>query len=514
MRTPIQKVLLIQPPAFTNRAKDDHHPYPPLGLGYVASYLEKHGFEVRIIDAFVEGWDVEDVVRTDRLRVGLPFDEIERRVRAYQPDLVGVSSMFTVQSRNAHAIYELVKRVDPEIVTVAGGNHATATAAESLNDHNLDFVILGEGEVALVDLIRVLDAGGPLAGTKALAYRDGDRAVVSPDRNFIDDLDELPFPARHLLPMEKYIKAGLSHGGYLRRGRYTPVLTSRGCPAKCTFCSISIVSGRKYRFRSPQNVVEELQQVIRDYGIEEVLFEDDNLTLNIPRAEKLFDAMIEADLGLIWNTPNGVAAFALTPTLIEKMKRAGCYRINLAIESGNEDVLRNIIKKPLKLERVAPLVQHVRKVGIEVGAFLVVGMPGETLAQVRDSFRFVKNLKIFTPHVSIATPYPGTEMYELCVEKGYLVPGFSYDNLSIQYANIRTPDWTPQELEAVFEREQFLLRLHQYVRDPVALLRVMAGQVRRDPLGFAGTAARRVRMLAGEVVTRVRSRAAAIVATR
>lgn len=491
----IRKVLLIQPPAFTNRAKDDYHPYPPLGLAYVAAYLEKQNIEVRIIDAFVEGWDREEVVRADRLRVGLSFDEIERRVREFQPDLVGVSSMFTVQSRNAHAVYELVKRVDPRIITVAGGNHATATAAESLQDRNLDYVVLGEGEVVLADLIRVLEAGGPVAGTKAVAYRDGDRTVVSPDRNFIDDLDELPFPARHLLPMDKYIKAGLSHGGYLRRGRYTPVLTSRGCPAKCTFCSISIVSGRKYRFRSPQNVVEELQQVIRDYGIEEVLFEDDNLTLNIPRAEKLFDAMIEANLNLVWNTPNGVAAFALTPLLIDKMKAAGCYRINLAIESGNEEVLRNVIKKPLKLERVPPLVHHARKVGIEVGAFLVVGMPGETLDQVRDSFRFVKNLKIFTPHVSIATPYPGTEMYELCVEKGYLLPGFSYDNFSIQYANIQTPDWTPQELQAVFEREQFLLRLHRYVRSPRILLAAVTESFRRDPRHFVGKLLTRIGMM-------------------
>jgi magnesium-protoporphyrin IX monomethyl ester (oxidative) cyclase len=220
-----------------------------------------------------------------------------------------------------------------------------------------------------------------------------------------------------------------------------------------------------------------------------------SLTLNVKRAEGLFDRMIEARLDLIWNTPNGVAAFALTPSLMEKMKAAGCYRINLAIESGNEEVLKNIIKKPLKLERVPPLVQHARKIGLEVGAFLVAGMPGETLEQIRDSFRFVKKLKIFTPHVSIATPYPGTEMYQLCKDRGYLPQAFSYDNLSIQYANIRTPDWTPEELKALVDQEQFLLRLHHYLRNPNVLLRVAIEHLRRNPLAFLAKTIHRAGML-------------------
>jgi magnesium-protoporphyrin IX monomethyl ester (oxidative) cyclase len=403
--------------------------------------------------------------------------------------------MFTVQNRNAHRTYEVVKRVDPGIITVAGGNHATATAEETLSDRNLDFVVLGEGEEVLHRLIQAIESGGDFRKVRAIGFREGRSVVVSRERNFVDDLDVFPFPARHLLPMERYFEIGLSHGGYLRRERYTPFVTSRGCPARCTFCSISIVSGRRYRYRSPGNVVEELRQVVRDYGIQEILFEDDNLTLNVKRAEAVFDRMIEANLGLIWNTPNGVAAFALTPSLMDKMKAAGCYQINVAIESGSEEVLKNVIKKPLKLERIPPLVDHARRIGLDVGAFLVAGMPGETLEQVRESFRFVRRLKIFTPHLSIATPYPGTEMYRLCKEKGYLLPGFSYDNLSIQFANIQTPDWTPEELKALVDREQFLLRLRHYFRNPKALLGVAFEHLRRGPVTFLSRAFRRAGML-------------------
>lgn len=495
MGNTIRKVMLIQPPAFTNLRKDDCHPYPPLGLAYLAAYLERHGLEVRILDAFVEGWEIEEPVRQDRIRVGLPFEEVERRVRDFGPDLVGVASTFTVQSRNAHRIYELVKRVGREIVTVAGGNHATATAEETLLDRNLDFVVLGEGEVALYEIIQAIQSGGDLHAVRAIGFRDGQSVVVSRERNFVENLDVLPFPARHLLPMERYFRIGISHGGYLRGARYTPLLTSRGCPARCTFCTVSIVSGRRYRYRSPTNVVDELEQLVRDYEIEEILFEDDNLTLNVKRAEALFDRMIEAKLDLIWNTPNGVAAFALTPSLMEKMKGAGCYRINLAIESGNEEVLKNIIKKPLKLERVPPLVQHARKIGLEVGAFLVAGMPGETLEQIRDSFRFVKRLRIFTPHVSIATPYPGTEMYQICKERGYLPQDFTYDDYLTQYAHIRTPDWTAEELQVLVDREQFCLRVHHYLRNPRILLRVAIEHLRRNPLAFLAKAIHRAGML-------------------
>jgi len=381
MSCKIKKVLLLTSPVSTFRDALDINPLPPLGLAYLAAVLEAKGIEVKIVDSLVEGWNERVFLDENTMRIGLSFDKIEDIIRDFNPDIVGVNNLFTKQRDNVHRIYALAKGIDKSIITIAGGAHPTVLPELALSDNNLDYVVLGEGEQSILDLVDVIEGNKDLSILDGVGYKKNGETKIIPKTKFIDDLDSLPFPARHLLNMDKYFGLKASHGE--RKTKFfSPIITSRGCPAQCTFCSAHKVWGRKFRYRSAANVVSELKELKYQYGIKEVMFEDDNLTLDIARAEKIFDGMMAEDLNLKWDTPNGVAVWTLNEPLIDKMKASGCYRLNFAIESGNQYVLDNIIKKPVDLKKVKPLVNYARKVGLEVGIYLVMGLPQETEKQM------------------------------------------------------------------------------------------------------------------------------------
>jgi len=240
--------------------------------------------------------------------------------------------------------------------------------------------------------------------------------------------------------MEDYFKYNRPHGSSSRYRRSTPLITSRGCPAKCTFCSIHTVWGRRFRPRSPQNVMGELFFLKEKYGIREIQIEDDNLTLDKTRAHALLDQIIDSKLDMSFTTPNGIAVWALDGPLLEKLRKAGFYRLTLAVESGNEEVLTKIIRKPLKLDHVREIVPIAKSLGFELDTFYVVGFPGETKEQIRETFRFANSLDVDNAKFFVATPYPGTELYQIAKEKRYLARDFDFHrNLSFTKGQISTP---------------------------------------------------------------------------
>lgn len=454
----VKKVLLFIPPAFTFKDNVDINPLPPLGLGYLGAVLEQHDVEVKIVDCLVEGWHVREEVTHNIIRVGLPFKYIEDIIASFHPDVVGVNNLFTKQRENAHHIYKLAKQVDPRIITIAGGAHPTVMPEMVMSDPNVDFAVIGEGENTIIRLIDVLEERDGIENIDGIGFRMQDRVVIKPKTKFTDNLDSLPFPARHLLNMGKYFGLKESHGPRIRE-RFSPIISSRGCPIGCTFCSFRKVGGNKFRARSPENVIAELKHLKAIYGIKEVMFEDDNLTLNKDRAKKIFDLMIAEQLNLVWDAPSGIAAFSLDEELIDKMKASGCQRLSLALESGSQYVLDNIIKKPVNLERAKSLARYAQHIGLEVHIFLVVGMPGETQEQIWESFKMAAELGVYNPSISVATPYPGSALYELCKEHGYFSPSFSLDDLCQSSYNISTPEWSANVLrDIVTAGKQYLLK--------------------------------------------------------
>lgn len=466
----IKRVLLIQPP-YTILKHEPKGSQAPLGLAYIAAVLEKN-YEVAILDAVAEGFNTESF-SSGLLTYGLTDKEIAQRIRDYAPDMVGVSCLFSTQLANAHRLCEIVKKINPGITTVMGGAHPSALPAKTLEDENIDYVIIGEGDFALAELIERLNAPMSLTDMDGIAFRSFGKIEVNPKAKYIENLDTLPFPARHLLPMDKYFSINRPHGTTSIRSPNTSIITSRGCPAKCVFCSIHSVWGDKFRARSPQNVLEEIEQLIRGYGIRELQFEDDNLTFNASRAKSIFREIKDAGFDIAWTTPNGVAAYALDDEMLELMKKSGCYRICLAVESGNEEVLHKIIRKPLKLSIIKPLIKKANELEIKVDAFFVVGFPGETKEQMSDTFNFANGIGAENVNFFMATPYPGTKLYEICKERGYLSENFSYEGLRVGQSSICTPEFTAAELERIVAREALKFRLKQLRKPSVFFDRVI-----------------------------------------
>jgi len=479
----IKKALLILPPVFTSTKVLDVNPLPPLGLAYIGAILEERGIEVKIFDALVEGWDQRVLVGEHTFRIGSSFDEIGSLIRDFQPDLVGVNNLFTTQRKNAHEVYRIAKSIAPKVITVAGGAHPTVMPELVLEDKNVDFVVLGEGENTFRDLLDALEGIKDLSVLDGIGFRLDGKVKIVPKTKFIENFEEFPFPARHLLNMEKYFGLEASHGMRMRK-RFSPIVTSRGCPARCSFCSAYRVWGRGFRVRSPENVLAEMRLMKEQFGIEEILFEDDNFTLDPKRAARILEMMVEEKLDFVWDTPNGVAAWTLTTDLIDKMKASGCWRLNFPIESGNPDVLKNIIRKPLNLRKIPRLIEHAHKIGLPAGMFFVIGMPGETEEQIWDSFRFARKLGVYNPHISIATPYPGTELYETCIENKYLREDFSLDDLFIRSFPISTEKISRERLKQVYEAGQRYL-FWNYLKDrPFEVLGKFFKKVFTNPMSI------------------------------
>ena len=480
MNRKIEKVLLFIPPAITFKDAVDVNPLPPLGLGYIGAVLENAGIEVKIVDCLMEGWDNRVKLDGNEIRIGLSFERIETIIRDYSPDMIGVNSLFTKQRDNAHKIYELAKKLDNNIITVAGGAHPTVLPELVLEDQNVDFVVIGEGEITIIDLVHAIAGEIDINNLDGIGFKENGHIVIIPKTKFIEDIDSIPFPARHLLNMKQYFGLKASHGTR-RRNRFSPIITSRGCPAKCTFCSAHRVWGKKFRQRSPENVIAELKELKEKYGIQEIMFEDDNLTANPKRADRIFDLMIEEKLDFVWDTPNGAAAFAMNENLIDKMKKSGCYKLNLALESGNQYVLDNVMNKPVKLERSKELIKYAQSIGLETNIYLIIGMPGETKEQIQDTFRLAREMETHMPHISIATPYPGSELYNICVEKNYLPDDFSLDDLYKRSFLISTENWTAEELRGIYNQGSRSLLMTGIKRHPLKYAKIVGKGLLNHP---------------------------------
>ncbi|MFH1063150.1 MAG: cobalamin-dependent protein [Candidatus Omnitrophota bacterium] len=476
----IKKILLIQPPCTINKSYTKEI-QPPLGLAYIAAVL-KDKFELKILDAAVEGWHTEVAVSKQEIRYGLSFAQIEEQIKAFAPDLVGISCLFSMQSRNAHLVAEIVKKVNSNIITVMGGAHPTVLAEKVMRDSAIDYVVIGEGEHTISKLLACINQKQDVSNIDGLAYRSDGKIMINPKTSFIQDLDALPFPARDLLPMEKYFKINMPHGVTTRRSPNTSMITSRGCPAECVFCAIHPIWGKKFRARSAENVISEIRHLIDTYGIKELQFEDDNLTFDKKRAMAIFQQIITENLDILWTTPNGVALWAMDEAMLLKMKQSGCYRLCLALESGDQEVLHKIINKPLDLQKAKHLISFAYKQGFETDAFFVIGFPGETKQQIKRTFSFGRGLEVSNVNYYIATPYPGTKLYEQCVKADYLVKDFDPESLGVKKGVIITSEFTPGELEKMVSQEKLLFYVLLLFKNPKAFYVKVIKRFIHDPV--------------------------------
>lgn len=464
----IKKVMLIKPPILiekTDTYEESYGAMIPLGLGYIAASLEERGFEVKILDAVVAGFEYKIHDHGIFFRVGLSWPAILQRVHAFAPDLIGISCMFTKNYRSAYSLAKLLREtVSNNVPLVAGGVHATVMPQHVLENSPFDFVLKGEAEESFLQLIYALN-GGPFGhlGTaqqdKVLELSQVDGLVYWHERvikenvkqHYASPLDILPYPAWHKMDVLKYAKINRPYGQvgtHPRQSPAYPIITTRSCKARCVFCETWKVMGPRVRLRQPRSVLCEIESLVDVYGCKELLILDDNILVDTDRAEELFDGLIGRNWGLTWKPMNGIALWSMNETLMYKMRDSGCYQVSLAVESGNKRVLKSIIGKPLDLDIVPKYVKLAKKLGFETIVLFVIGFPGESKEDIQDTIRFAEQLDADQVVFSIATPFPGTKLHDICKEKGY-IQDLDLERLRFGMASIETPDFTPDYLKKV-----------------------------------------------------------------
>lgn len=388
---------------------------PPLGLGYLSSLLKKNGVRTKIIDA---------------LQLKLSEDELVKIIKTEKPDAVGITCLTAFYEETISLSRQLKKA---SIKVIIGGVHPTFLPYQTLKDSKCDFVICGEGELPLLKL--ALNKFNP-AGIRGV-YHSGNLKGEKQKYDFAEppgDIDELPYPDWEEMDPRRYMQA--PHGFLVQHFPIGVVIATRGCPYECTFCSSPSFCNRKIRFRSPENIVSEIEYLVKNFRVKEIHFEDDNLTLKREHTEKLCKLIIEKGLKISWACPNGIRADKVDRDLIRLMKKSGCYFFSFGIESASPEILRNI-KKKISLDVIDKSIKIANKEGISTQGFFVFGLPGETKETINKTIEFARKTALSRAQFAILDVLPGSELWNTL--KGKFTPNWAKNSY-------KEPEWLPEGL--------------------------------------------------------------------
>ncbi len=391
------KILLVAPPGGYKTVI----PKPPLGLAYIAAYLEKNSsHDVKIIDMYSSG---------------MPRENLLDDIQAFSPGIVGFSSV-TPQINIAGSLAKTIKETcDKEICLVAGGPHPSTASERTLAENPyLDVAVFGEGEGTMLDLASVLDTGSSLSRVAGITYRENGSIKKNPNRPLIENIDDIPFPAWHKLDMKQYLDFN-----YLFNKKAFPIITSRGCTGRCTFCDAQGVWSGRLRMRSAPNIADEISALRSKYGVNHIVILDDNFTINRKRAELICSEIENRDLKISWECNGRVDR--VNREVLDMMRKAGCIYIAYGIESGSQEIL-DYTRKNITLEQIRTAVKATKESGMRVGGFFMMGFPPETEEHIKSTVDFIKELNLdWVSELSILVPYPGTEIYKVMKSEGLLI---------------------------------------------------------------------------------------------
>ncbi len=392
------KVLLIIPNLVGDKGKPTA---PSPGIAYIASFLLSHKHDVKIVD----------------MRIDKNILFLFNKIKDYDPDYVGVSFM-TKEYLKSYDLVNKIKREFPNKKLIIGGAHPSTIEERVLKETVADLAVMGEGEKCMLDLCNER----PLQEISGLIWRKEGKIIKNDRREFIADLDSLPFPAYDLFPMEEYIDKKI------------PIVSSRGCPYQCIYCAMKKILGAKWRSRSAENVYKEIEYWYnKGYSFFHIV--DDNFTLDLNRAEKICDLIIENNLLIKWDLRNGIRVDRVNEHLLYKMKKAGCFYLAFGIESFDPVVLKNM-KKGATREDAINAIKLVKKVGIPAGAFFMIGLPGDTPERFTETYNLAKSAGLEEVRFYNVIPFPETELFDYLVNtNAFLKQPEEYLNLSSKFLN-------------------------------------------------------------------------------
>lgn len=453
------KILLIFPPS-TIYGKDPSIPAVvlPLGLAYIAAYLEQNHYQVSILDARSLSRD-RVMLSCGKALYGLTDEEVRMEIERQAPDIIGVSCMYTAYSGDAHRVAKIAKGINRNVMVIFGGAYASTFPNLVLKDGNVDALVHGEGEETFLDLVKHAEKGQGYVGISGISFRDKQGSVIThPGRPLIADLDTIPFPARHLLDMDLY----LNHkpGFYTMRAPSATMITSRGCPNACIYCTIQSVWGnRKWRGRSPGSVVDEMEMLNKKYRIKEIYWMDDSAGTSKSRLAEICREILRRKLDIKWTVPNGIAHWLLDEETLRLMKEAGCYRITFGIESGNIPA-RAFLGKPFPLAQAKRMIRYANSIGMWTICTFIIGFSSETEESIMDTVKFACDSGMDMAVFYLLCPHPGTKVYETFKEEGLLnlehimdpaaaLSDKDFEELGLKLSGrgVRTRYFTPEELQ-------------------------------------------------------------------
>ena len=427
------KILLVNP-SYHDVYRTFDFVFPPLGLAYMAAVLTESNYDVKIVD--------------------LNADQDKQFIPDNNWDLVGIT-LDTSRYYKGMQYARMLKSKGTKVVV--GGPHASFMADEILGSGSADFVVRGEGEHTMLELVKALSEGENLEHIKGLSYTFDNEVTHNPERTYSDDLDTLPFPARHLLDMDKYRTSKLGTRSI------TSVLTSRGCPYQCSFCASSKLAGTFWRARSVESIIEELQLVKDTYGYRAFAFVDDNFTLNPQRVIDLCKEICKRGWDIHWWCFSRVDTIVKNPEMVSLMYEAGCRSTYIGIESRNQETL-DFYNKKISADISREAISILKNNKIEMTASFIIGALNEDKEMVEDTLRFAKSLNPNTVSFSILTPYPGTDLFEQVKDKIITFDWRKYDGI---HSVIRLKHFKPMQIQLTLLRFyiSFYLRSFSSIKD-------------------------------------------------
>jgi len=423
---------------------------PPLGVMYLASVLRKEGHNVKILD-----------MRTIEVA---PFS-LKTELETFQPDVVGISGI-TTEAVSMHSVARTVKEILNNVTVIAGGPHATSYPEEILKDHNIDVCVLGEGEETVVELLDAIRNGtrGDIEKVKGIAFRKNNEVIFTePRASYIENLDKLPFPAWDLININAYSKVRSMASVGLRK--YMALFTSRACPYRCIYCHSMF--GKGFRARSPDNVLQEIEMLNKEYGIKEFEILDDIFNADKERAREIFKRITNLNKNLRFGFPNGVRTDTLDYDMLKIFREGGVNFIAIAVESASERI-QKLIKKNLKLDKVFENIQICADLRIFTRGYFMLGFPTETKEEILKTIEFATKSRLHTAMFFIVTPFQGTELEKVYGKHGDdTVPYDMHDYFMTTYnlSNVTNSDLFELQELAIKKFNRNISRQLMMIRD-------------------------------------------------
>ena len=388
------RVLLLRPAA----EKKSMARVLPLGLLAIGSVLKRAGHQVKILDLRISN---------------SPDEELSSVMKSFNPQVVGIGVM-TIECKYGFIDAAKVKKLNPDVTIIFGGPHCSHEPRFILNDPNVDLMVSGEGDLTITELIDALEQGRDIENIAGIAYKKNGSYIRTADRPVIRDLDKFD-QEYDLINLERYFnfQSSMDFFPVFRNKRFLPLVTSRGCPFKCTYCHD--IFDKSIQYRSPKAVVDEIEYLINKYGAREFHIVDDVFNVNMKRAKLVLDAIIQKNLNIHISFPNGLRADFFDDELIDKMQRAGVYRMALGIESGSQRI-QDMIQKDLDINIIYGVVEKLTRARMSVHGFFMLGFPSETRKEMEATIDFACDLGLTTANFSLVIPNPGTDLRQTFIE--------------------------------------------------------------------------------------------------